>query len=546
MKHIFTSLLLLTPLYFFGQDAHEEQRITSGGVLKPLQAIMDIQHYNIAVDIDTLKKSLDGETTIDLKLSAPTDTLLFDLMRNYTVKKVWLNGKPANFSREADFIYVTPGSKIPAGNAKVRIQYSGVPRVAPSAPHNGGFVWSRDAKGTPWIGVACQFEGGKIYYPCKDHPSDEPNEGADLVVTVPKGLFVTGPGLLQPVKHNGGKSTYHWKTKYPINNYSIVFTAGNFKKAEKMFTTCEGTKVPIVAYVLEEKEQHAMGLVTRLEAYTKILEKYFGEYPWAKEKIGVCQTPYAGMEHQTMNAYGANFGFATSGEEYDGLLFHEYAHEWWGNKVTCDDWADMWIHEGLGTFAQLLHTREREGQEAYNERWRFREWWALGKIPIVQGDTVDIIKAYRADIYGGGATFARILSLAVGDTVFFSTLKKLATDSRYIYQNRMTTRDIEKAFSEAAGQDVTPLFDLLLRGNDKIDISMIMEFPMRAKDKITYKIRLKNLKMKLPIEIITDKGKSKIVLDGENWVSVDAAYPPVIDPNGYYPKRITYGDEYTF
>src|SRR6476659_666807 len=86
-----------------------------------------------------------------------------------------------------------------------------------------GFTWTKDSTGNPWVAITAEGTGGKIFYPCKDHPSDEPDDGAELIITVPKGLVVAGPGLLKKVTFKKDKATYDWNTKYPINNYSILF-----------------------------------------------------------------------------------------------------------------------------------------------------------------------------------------------------------------------------------------------------------------------------------------------------------------------------------
>src|SRR6185436_3269279 len=126
--------------------------------------------------------------------------------------------------------------------------------------------------------------GGKLYFPCKDHPSDEPDEGVDMVITVPKSLVVAGPGLLQSVKKKGGKATYSWKTNYSINNYSIIFNVGDYKVVSRDYTTVDGNKVPMQFYVLSYHEAFAAHHLELLEQMAKVKEKYFGEYPWAKEK----------------------------------------------------------------------------------------------------------------------------------------------------------------------------------------------------------------------------------------------------------------------
>ncbi|MBK8521098.1 MAG: hypothetical protein IPL54_09495 [Chitinophagaceae bacterium] len=174
----------------------QAQNLKSGGKLKPEQAIMDIRHYTVALNVDPEQKTINGYTEIDLNLLQSTGNLLFDLWHGLTIKQVWVNGKTATFTHTNDDLVNIPATLL-AGKVMVKIAYGGKPAIAERAPWVGGFQWEKDAKGNPWIAITCQGEGAKIYFPCKDHPSDEPNEGADMIITVPKGLVVAGPGLLQ-------------------------------------------------------------------------------------------------------------------------------------------------------------------------------------------------------------------------------------------------------------------------------------------------------------------------------------------------------------
>jgi aminopeptidase N len=365
------------------------QNLKSGGVLKPEQANMDIRHYTISLDVDPEQKNINGYTEIDLNLINPTDVLLFDLWHGLTISNVSVNGKTQQFTHSKDdLIKINLPQVLPAKRVKVKITYGGKPAVAERAPWIGGFQWEKDSKGNPWIAITCQAEGAKIYFPCKDHPSDEPNEGADIIITVPKGLVVAGPGLLQKVVTKENKSTYHWKTKYPISNYCIVFNVAKYEVVKRNYTTIEGNKVPMEYYVLEENIDKAEKLLDLYEQSAKILEKYFGEYPWVKERIGMSETPHLGMEHQTNIAYGNKYRYDTLGsKEFDWLLHHEFGHEWWANKVTNKDWAHMWIQEGICTFGDAMAYRELAGEEAYLQRMKRTALSTQNRYPVVRGRT---------------------------------------------------------------------------------------------------------------------------------------------------------------
>lgn len=526
------SLLLIVSILIIGST--QAQNLKSGGVLKPEQALMDIRHYTIALDVDPAQQSIDGYTEIDLVTSQPTDVLLFDLVHLLTVKKVWVNKKEQPFTQADDLIRITPATAVATGKVKVKIAYGGKPGIAERAPWIGGFQWAKDSLGNPWVAITCQSEGAKIYYPCKDHPSDEPNEGADLIITVPKGLYVAGPGLLKNVSTKGNKSTYHWKTNYTINNYSILFNIGKYAVVSRDYVTVNGNKVPLQIYILEEHKHRAKHLLDIFEQSVRVQEKYFGEYPWVTEKIAICETPHLGMEHQTLNAYGNKFRYAKAGgKDFDWLLHHELGHEWWGNKVTGIDWADMWIQEGICTFGDHLYTRELDGEAAYRKRMQQTARAAQNQKAIVQGKNLDTDLVYHGDIYGKGAFFLHTIRYVIGDDIFFPTLKKLATDPQYTYDHLVSTSDVEQLFSKASGQNLKPYFDLFLYTTDKLDILV----KQTADNK--YQIQPLNFDTTFPIDIQTDAGTKRVTLSKEG-ITINSATTPVIDPEVFYLKRVIY------
>ena len=509
--------------------------LTTGGKLQPLQAIMDIRHYSISLEVDIAKQSISGSTEVSMNLSKKTDTILLDLIHLYKVTKIKVNNKPTPFYQHDDKIFITSTTGFDIGNQKVVVEYNGIPPVAIKPPWDGGFTWKKDSAGYDWVSINIQAEGGKMYFPCKDHPSDEPNEGADLKITVPAPLVVAGPGLLMSVNKKNNKSTYHWKTNYTISNYCIVFNIGKYKVYKDELTTVQGNKVPIEYYVLEVDTLHAKKVIETKKRDNKILEKYFGEYPWPKEKIGIAEVPNSGMEHQTMITFDNKFSYKTiNGQDYSANLFHEYAHEWWANKVTNKDWGHMWIQEGIGTYAEALAMLEIGGQSAYDEIIAGHRRGSKNKRPIVPaGDEITEEEVYSGgDIYGKGSFFMHSLRFVIGDEIFFPTLKKLATDPQYTYDNFVTTMDVEKLFSNASGKDLKPFFDFFLRTTQVLDIT-VKEVGYQK-----FQIKQNNHFMNLPIEITTNGQTQRTILPSEGII-INATLPPQVDAKGYYLKKVT-------
>ncbi len=510
------------------------QRPEYGGKLKPEQANMDVRHYTIDLALDIPGRSLAGYTIIRCNLLQPATALLFDFMDSFRVEKVTVNDKVAAFTHDHHELHITAEQPWPAGLVTVKVQYAGHPMIAIRPPWDDGFTFTRDSTGHPWVAVTAEGTGGKIFFPAKDHPSDEPDEGVDMTITVPKGLVVAGPGLLVDVKTKGGRSSFHWKTDYPINNYSIVFNVGDYTVVTRTYTTINGNKVPMQFYVLKEHAAMAAHQLELLEKFARVKEKYFGEYPWVKEKIGIVETPHLGMEHQTMNAYGNKFHYTKiGGQDFDWLMNHEFGHEWWGNKVTAGDWADYWIHEGIGTFGDDLYTRDMEGEAAYEKIFQRSVYRIRNDKPIVLGKDIDEDSAYHPDIYPKGAFFMHTLRYVLGDSIFFPAIRRVATDSSHTYTHTTSTAAVERIFDQASGMDMSPLFHLYLYTTDKLEIRV------RPTDANHYLVQLLNIDMPLPLDIGTDAGVSRMVVD-KKGITVTSAIMPLIDTRDFYLKKVIY------
>ncbi|RYY31061.1 MAG: hypothetical protein EOO04_02730 [Chitinophagaceae bacterium] len=504
----------------------------SGGKLKPEQANMDIRHYQLRLNVDPRSKSIDGSATVSMVLKVPAKEIILDLVNRFKISALTVNGKAAVYTYENDLVTIRSEGLFPAGKTVVIIKYGGQPPVARRAPWDGGFQWEKDSTGNDWIAITCQSEGAKLYFPSKDHPSDEPDEGVDMYITVPRGLVVAGPGLLQKTTHKAGASTFHWKTNYTINTYSILFNIGKYKVVTRPYRTIAGNTVPMVFYVLEEHASKAPQHLVMLERMARVMEKYFGEYPWIKEKIGLAETPHLGMEHQTLNAYGNRFQYTKlGGEDFDWLMAHEFGHEWWANKITGKNYSDMWIQEGICTFGDHLYVRELEGEEAYLKKMRATGRATQNTKPVVLEKDANSIEVYHGDIYGKGAFFMHTLRYIMGDSLFFPTLKTLATAPQYTYDSMPDTDDVEQLFSNAYGKSLKPVFNLFLRTTNKLEISV------KQVGESKYLLRLLNFNGILPLEIGRSGATERLMID-QKGVQIESPTLPQVDSAGYYLKKV--------
>lgn len=501
----------------------------SGGVLSVHQARYDVKSYDITLGVDPEEKFIRGTTMIKIESRADgLDTIQLNLIGLYDVLHVTGPGQ-LRFTQQEDTLWVIMNQKLDSGSlADIGISYHGTPPTALYPPWLGGFNWSKDESGHHWIGLSCQGEGGKIWFPCKDHPSDEPDSVA-LHITVPQPYVVAANGILKNITTTShGMHTYHWVTRYPINNYDINLSIGRYDIVERSYAAASGQTMPVQFYVLPQDRAKADTLIDMAVDMLSTYRLYFGEYPFLSEKFGLVQTDYLGMEHQTINAYGNNFEYREfAGHRWDELMLHEMGHEWWGNKVTVNDWADFWIHEGICSYGEALYQLSKTGEAGYHNHMSRLRKRIRNKKPLVVHPNATTSEAYNDDIYSKGAYLMHSLRFMLGDSVFFKKLYRFANDSAYTYQNRVNTNDFVRLWADVEDGNTT----LFIR--EFIYTTNLPEITMDSTAAGTYIIRSRNPKYALPLEIQTSRGLERITVHAEG-TSIQSATTPVVDPRRWY------------
>ncbi|UCS94235.1 M1 family metallopeptidase [Echinicola marina] len=495
-----------------------------GGEMDPLQRKFRVQHYSLEIEILPRIEGINASMEMLFDADEDLDTLRLDLVDNFEVLKVETIGQELDFSHQNDLLDVF----LKAPSNKVKVFYRGRPPVAENPPWSGGFTWSNDGSGNSWVGLSCQNEGAKVFMPCLDHPSSKASQGVDLYFKVPFPYFVASNGILLNQETSLGYNYFHWASAYPIHNYGINFTMGRFVENAKEYTSLYGRSIPMKVYLLEEHRNMADKLMGVLERSVQTQEKYFGEYPFADDKIAVVETPYLGMEHQTINAYGNEFNFVTvGGNDFDPLLHHELGHEWWGNKMSVRDWGDFWIHEGFCSYGDLLYYLAQEGQVAYQERARLLASGIKNEQPLVLGKNINSDEAYQGDIYTKGAFILHSLRFVLGDELFFPLIKGFIEREEFTYENQVSTSDFIDFVANYSGKDLRGFFDIYLYSTEYPEVKI------NQKGKNRYDVSLSNIDFALPIEIKTSEGVEKVVLS-KSPVRLKSDTPIEVDPNGWY------------
>lgn len=541
----FLGICLISVFYAKGQT----DILDSGGKLSSAQASYDVNFYDLKLQINPDEKHISGKLLIDAIIVQPLSEFVLDLdsllkvemIRQINPSKSFQN---VSFSHINGKIVISLTHTFQAGeNIKLEVLYSGKPRIAPNPPWEGGFTFSKTTSGAHWIATSCQTNGADLWWPVKDHVSDEPDSMA-LHIRVPNPLVVASNGkLVSAEKHADATTTYHWYISTPINVYNVALNIAPYEIISGKMRSVAGDEFPVVFYALPEDAEKAKKLFPEIIAHLQFYEKYLGPYPFRRDKYGVAQTPHLGMEHQTIIAYGAKFnnGSMTGGKDwgFDALHHHELGHEWWGNLVTNADWKDMWIHEGFCSYMQALYQEDRLGKEAYLEyihgMRRFNN-----TLPIAPKEVKTAKEIYRAPIYNKGAWTLHTLRYLLGDRVFFKALRKMtypdpalefSTDGsacRFVQ-----TSDFIRICEEESGLNLNWFFDVYVRQAalpqlEKNIENNVLFLKWKTPDQLPFP---------MPVSIKTGKEWRRIEIPVQGIkIPFDGKEAPVIDPEGWILK----------
>lgn len=519
------SVLLLCSLGMYSNASGQQQSWNWGGPVDPVQATFDITKVYLELEIHPEEKAISGSATLSIAYVSNTDQLRFQLIDAYTVERVEAQGVSLPFSHRNDVIDIHLGDLRPGS---ITVFYGGKTPVAVRPPWLGGFTWAKDELGYHWMGLSSQNEGGKLFMPCLDHPKSKPKDGVQMRITVPEGYTAAANGLLKDTLVENGKTTFLWESSYPIMNYNINFTMGRFHREAKTFRSLSGYDIPMVAYVLEENKGRAPLLLEVLDQSTRTHERFFGPFPFPKEKIAVVETPYLGMEHQTINAYGNNFQFVRMGEVwYDHLLHHELGHEWFGNKVSIADWSDYWIHEGITSYGDWLFYLLHDGEEAYHAKVADARKRIQNKKPVVSPPNSFSDEAYHSDVYAKGAYIMHSLRFLLGDDRFFPLLKRIADQEAFTYGNQVGTEDLITFLEQESGMELGPFLRRYLYQADLPTVKV------SRKRKTHYQVSISGIDFALPVEVKTHRGIERMELTKEPRILISEE-PVEVDPRNWY------------
>jgi len=428
------------------------------GSLNENRSSYRVSFYDINIDFDIEKKSLDGFVTIKAESIRDLNKLQIDLAENLNISKITFEDNELLFTRELDAVLIHfPSSIMKDSLFEFSVFYNGIPQNADNPPWAGGFTWSKDKEGRDWIAVSCEGEGARIWWPNKDHITAE-GDSVRMIYTVPSNMVAVGNGKLRNITTNDDKSTYEWFVSNPINNYNISVQIGNYVAVQDTFIK-DNTIHNFNHYVLDYNKELALNYFTQSKEIIRFYENYFGDYQWYKDGYKLVEVPYLGMEHQSAVTYGNGFSIyngvrSKSWPMYgviDPLIIHETGHEWFGNSVTASDPTHIWIHEGLQVYSEAIYFEDKfnsyEVGVHYLNSLKNR---IVNEIPIVGKDNENHW-ALHGDTYMKGAWVMHTLrSVINNDKIWFEILYEFMTENAKGFVN---TNDFFKKVLEKTGED---------------------------------------------------------------------------------------------
>ncbi len=486
-KSIFLGMLLCAASYSAEAQLMKAKELYSKadslrGELTALRTCYDIQYYHLDVKVDIDNKFISGSNLFKFEAVERFNKLQFDLFDNLSVDKVEYKGKSLPFTREYNAVFVDFPEYIEKGKVdSFTVHYSGNPIQATRAPWDGGFDWKKDSNGKPWVATACQGLGASVWWPNKDHQSDEVKSML-ISVDVPNGVMNVSNGrLVKTEKLKNGYTKYHWKVENPINNYNVALNIGDYTHFKETYA---GEKGPLSVdyYVLKENAGKIDHLKKNANETLKAFEHWFGPYPFYEDGYKLVETAHLGMEHQSAVAYGNKYqngylgrdGSRTGwGLKWDFIVVHESGHEWFGNNITSNDLADMWIHESFTNYSEALFIDFFYGKEASQAYVNGNRRGIQNDSPI-QGP-YNVNKEGSGDMYNkGGVLHNMIRTMIDDDDKWRNILRGL---NKKFYHQTVDYGDIVNYMSKESGINLDKTFEQFVQTKSIPTLEVIENSP---------------------------------------------------------------------
>ena len=436
---------------------------TLRGANTPQRAWWDVTFYDLNVRVQPADSTIAGWTGITYRVLQPGRELQVDLQMPLEVDSMIQEGRRVAYRRDGNAFFATLAQRQRAGQHRaITVYYHGHPVAAKRPPWDGGLIWQHDSLGNTWVATANEGTGASIWWPNKDYLADEP-DSQRIAITVPDLMVDVSNGRLRKVTpHLDSTATYEWFVSSPINNYNVTINAGNYAHFSSIYA---GEAGPLtmdfwpLAYHREVAERQFLQVAPMMKCF----ESWFGPFPWYEDGYKLAETPHLGMEHQTAVAYGNHYQNGYLGRDlshtglgllWDFIVVHESAHEWWGNNLSAQDHADMWLHESFANYSENLYTECVAGKGAGAR-------YVIGTRQNIRNDR-PIVPPFgvnaqgSGDMYYKGGNLLHTIRQVIGDDAKWRrVLHGLNQDFRH---QTVTGLQVQAYISQHSGIDLSKVF----------------------------------------------------------------------------------------
>ena len=459
-KHYFLLFLLTFSLVFSQQRTSERSQIAEAEMksasqlmafqVNPNTANYDVTYQKLEFTVNPNIYAITGKVTTTFRALSNMSTVTFDLTNQLNVSSVKQGTTNLSFVQNANNeLVITLPSTLTTGNlGTVEINYSG-------APATGEDAFTRTThNGAPIIYTLSEPFGARDWWPCKQDLNDK-IDSIDIFITAPSQYVSVANGIEPeaPVV-NGANKTTHFHHSYPIPAYLVAIAVTNYQ----VFTQTAGTApntFPIINYIYPENYTSAVSDLAQTLPIMDLYETLFETYPFHNEKYGHAQFGWGGgMEHTTVS-FMTNFS--------RGLIAHELGHQWFGDKVTCGTWKDIWLNEGFATYLAALVIENMDGLDAFimekADMINYITSSPSGNVYLTDAQATNVNRIFSSRLsYDKGAMVLEMLRFKLGDEAFFQGMRNYLADPNLAYKYAVTTNF--KSHMEAVyGQSLTEFFN---------------------------------------------------------------------------------------
>ncbi len=464
MKKIYFLFLFSLSLNIsFGQFSCQDFKQKFATVANPIISIqnnaksdtIDILNYDLDIDFTEVKnRKLYGSCAITFypKMNNISKMNL-DLLQ-LQVDSILMNNQVLNYSYNDTILSVDFPTPLAQNDTNVlMVFYGGTP------PDDGSGFGGWDRSGGYHYNMGVAFLGnphtyGRAWFPCFDNFVEKTTYDFSYKTVLPLRPYSNGIKLSED-SISGDTILTKWKMTDEIPTYLASVAISNYIEINDTTTAQNGT-MPIQLIVKKSDSSDIVNSFQNLKPTFHSFEKNFGPYFW--QRVGYAATPVGAMEHATSIHYPTNLiNGNLNGED---IMAHELAHHWWGNLVTCETDADMWINEGMAEFCSHLYEEDLYGRDRYLNTVMDNAFRVLDVAHLrddgfkaIQGITHEYV--YGFHVYQKGAMVAHNLRAYLGDSLFFNGLTQLLANNKYGNLNSTEFRD---QLSQITGKPLNDFF----------------------------------------------------------------------------------------